>query len=455
MTSEVSGEEFFEPSSTVDSVSSDPEYEGSNVCRAGALSSLLQQKRDVLRDLATEQRALGFSEQIIESGIGSHRQSMFDGNRVDTFTLREGDLDSDRRRLWEQVNESTDRWSAVGFLAAMLGSSLEREATAAAAALWRGLELAARSPQPQYWFIDDDPVHDSRYLDVFADAPWFPLGWDRAIPSDDGLIGGIDWDPKSWQHFFSRAMEAFGWSVPMDESDPAVIPIAVLVRVRLGGALRSTDEVVRSLAFAALGFPDDSASSLPGSRSSLSAPIPGALVVSTMIHGTWGWKGEWWRPQEGPFHSYILQNHRPNLYSRGAKFSWSGAYSDNQRAIAARDFVEWAYDVAPHGIQSVFAHSYGGEVAARAAVAGARIHELVLLSTPATKHVYAAAESGLRIVDIRLRFDPVLAIAGTRQRIAPRANVQEVLLSRWTLRHGATHDESVWRGEDIARRGRL
>jgi pimeloyl-ACP methyl ester carboxylesterase len=173
-----------------------------------------------------------------------------------------------------------------------------------------------------------------------------------------------------------------------------------------------------------------------------------------MIHGTWGWKGDWWRPQ-GEFHRFILQNHRPNLYSRGAKFSWSGAYSDNQRSLAANDFNEWSYDVAPHGIQTVFGHSYGGEVAARALAGGARIHELVLLSTPVTKHLDVAVRSGVPIVDIRLRFDPVLAIAGARQSITSQPNVTEVLLDQWRLDHGATHDEQVWLMEDVARRGRL
>jgi hypothetical protein len=58
----------------------------------------------------------------------------------------------------------------------------------------------------------------------------------------------------------------------------------------------------------------------------LTPPVtpPGALVVSTMIHGTWAWKGDWWRPKGNGFHEYILRNHRPNLFSRGARFTWSG-----------------------------------------------------------------------------------------------------------------------------------
>jgi pimeloyl-ACP methyl ester carboxylesterase len=174
-----------------------------------------------------------------------------------------------------------------------------------------------------------------------------------------------------------------------------------------------------------------------------------------MIHGTWGWKGKWWRPGDD-FHSFIRGSHRSNLYSRGAKFSWSGAYSDSQRQLAAADFCEWAYEVPPNGLQSVFAHSYGGEVAARARLTGARAAELILLSSPVTKYVEAAAASpDLRIVDVRLRFDPVLGLARTRQRLTPRPNVTPVVLDRWRLDHAATHEEAVWRSEDIARRGQI
>jgi len=111
--------------------------------------------------------------------------------------------------------------------------------------------------------------------------------------------------------------------------------------------------------------------------------------------------------------------------------------------------------VAPHGLQSVFAHSYGGEVASRAVVRGARVEELVLLSVPATSHVEAAADTGVRVVDVRLRFDPVLALARTRQRLQSRRTVTPVYLNRWCLDHGASHREDVWQAEDVARRGRI
>ncbi|MGW1617170.1 hypothetical protein ACWCQZ_49140 [Streptomyces sp. NPDC002285] len=173
-----------------------------------------------------------------------------------------------------------------------------------------------------------------------------------------------------------------------------------------------------------------------------------------MIHGTWGWKGDWWRP-EADFHQFILSQHRRNLYNRGARFSWSGMYRASHRDRAAVDFCEWANDLASAGLQTVFAHSYGGEVAARAILKGARLSELVLLSVPATRYVKeAVGRSNLRVVDVRLRFDPVLALARTRQKIQ-HSNVTPVVLRDWRLGHGATHKRQVWLAEDVAGQGGL
>lgn len=443
----------FEPSSDPDSVRADPVSEGSNVCRAGALSSMLQQATTAVRSLAAEYRALGFSESLIEQGALNWRER-------DPFAARQGgtgltlsdDLDGTRVRGWMQLNESADPGDAVTFLIAMLGSPLERESAAAAAALWRGLSLDESSWPPQgppRWYLYELALD----LDLDRFDPPFepPFGWDRPFPPSDE-DSEIEWEPDRWREVYSRVTSRIGiydnrYSRYVDR-----FAVAIMARARLEGAIRSPDEIARSLALAALSSADESRGpSIEPPRKPATAP--GALVVSTMIHGTWGWKGDWWRP-EGSFHRFILHNHRPNLYNRGVKFSWSGAYSDRQRAIAASDLVEWAYEVAPHGLQTVFGHSYGGEVAARAVVAGARIHELVLLSAPVTKQVDAAVEFGTPTVDIRLPLDPVLAIAGTRQRIPPRPNVTSVLL-RWQLNHGATHDERIWASEDIARRSRL
>jgi pimeloyl-ACP methyl ester carboxylesterase len=229
--------------------------------------------------------------------------------------------------------------------------------------------------------------------------------------------------------------------------------VTALVRGRLDTAIRSPDAITRSLALAGLEPIDADDGVVPQQPMPPSTP-PDAVITSTIIHGTFAWKGNWWRPG-GSFHQFILGNYRPNLFSRGTKYSWSGALSARQRSLAASEFVEWAAEVAPDGVQTLFAHSYGGDIACRAANSGRCINELVLLSTPVTGHVKSAARSGVRVVDVRLRFDPVLALTARPQRIRHNPNMSEVLLRRWRLDHAATHEEQVWRDEDIARRSRL
>jgi hypothetical protein len=73
-------DDAFEPSAAVDSVRSSEALQGANVCRAGALSSLLQEATAVMNELVAEQRSLGFSESIIEQGGRAWREvDPFDG----------------------------------------------------------------------------------------------------------------------------------------------------------------------------------------------------------------------------------------------------------------------------------------------------------------------------------------------------------------------------------------
>lgn len=444
-------DDAFDLSADPESAAEDPAFEGVNVCRVAALSARLGGRTSALVGLGDELAALGLSARLRGDGVvwaDLDPAQIFD--QLGSSSAAEGD---DRVRAWQAVNESGRQGDAVAFLTAVLGSANERESAAAAAALWQLLSemddtwLRRRRWHPFLW----ERLFDLWELD-FPDGPWsWPFPW-RATPLEttDAEEGDLDWNAEQWRSIYQRARSRFG-----DGYSNAAL-IGFLASWRLARAARSPDPVTRALAFSTAmpePGPDEADDSPPGGPS-VTTPA-GALVVSTMIHGTWGWKGDWWRPRS-VFHEYILRNHRPNLFSRGARFSWSGAYSDAQRAQAAEDFNDWAYDVAPHGLQTVFAHSYGGEVACRAAIARRHVHEVVLLSTPVTRHVSAAAAGPeRRIVDVRLRFDPVLALARRRQRFPSGTPVKLVLLNRWRLDHGATHREDIWRDEDIARRGGL
>jgi hypothetical protein len=384
----------------------EPEFEGANVCRVAALSTLLGADGQTIRELAPELEALGLTGPPgageagwagidpleLFAGLRDRRDANGGGNRVET---------------WRMVSEEGRPEDAIAFAVEVLGSRLERESSAAASALWR--EVA-----PQEGRTWRHGLPDAAWRSVAWPPPGSPDGY--AEPDEPDAAA---WVPERWDEAYWGVMSGLVGDPYQD-----VFLIAQLVRWRLGWALRSPDPVARSLAMAAFA-PSGREDAAPPPDTAAPTPI-GNVVVSTMIHGTWGWKGDWWRPR-GDFHEFILRNHRPNLYSRGAKFSWSGAYHDAQREIASTDFLEWATEVASSG----------------------------LLSAPVTQHVEAAVQSNARVVDVRLPFDPVLGLARTRQRLPAHPNVTTVLLTGWRLDHGATHRDRVWRDEDVAHRGGL
>ncbi len=445
---EMSGgrDDSFEVSPSPEWAAESDDFEGTNVCRIAALSTMLGNDREAVRQLDQELRQLGFSDRIRNGDWSWAGASL--GNA--TRQLRQTDDAPERRRIrqWQTINETAQPEDAIRFLIAVLGSRLERESAAAAAALWQlgePSDLREFWNGPRWWRLWDF-ASDFEPGAPFESWWGFPWSIPRFVEADLDEVGDQDWDADRWAGLHERALSLMG-----DRYGDSLL-IRMLTGLRLAQGVRSRDPVARSLAAAAFG-PEPTSNRAESPPTSPHATPPGALVISMMIHGTWGWKGDWWRPQANNFHDFILRNHRPNLYSRGARFSWSGAYRESHRIQAASDFCDWRYEVAPHGLQTVLAHSYGGEVAARATLTGAAVAELILLSVPATAPVEAAADTGIRVVDVRLQFDPILALARTRQRLRPRPNVSEVLLRQWRYDHGASHREDVWRTEDVARRG--
>lgn len=169
--------------------------------------------------------------------------------------------------------------------------------------------------------------------------------------------------------------------------------------------------------------------------------------LSTMVHGTWAWRGQWWYPG-GDFHAFVHQGVRPNLYSGGAPFSWSGAYLRRSRQVAAERLARWVEDVADNRTDTVFAHSYGGGITLMSTPLGACYETAVLLSTPVHQNYDVEWRNIARPLSLRLGFDLVLAAARARQRFG--ANVDELVLDLQPWRHGATHDPALWDDEGIA-----
>src|SRR5580765_1128184 len=78
------------------------------------------------------------------------------------------------------------------------------------------------------------------------------------------------------------------------------------------------------------------------------------------LHGTWGWKGNSWRPR-GDFHEFILRNDRPNLYSMGAKFSWSDPFVDAHRARRPRPISSSGHTTSPRTACRACLHTHTAE----------------------------------------------------------------------------------------------
>jgi hypothetical protein len=410
-----------------------PEFEGVNSCRAAMLCALLAPDQAAISGLEAELEELGLPVDIAREGFRTGDTEGLppdlDFRRV-TLSGFEG-----RLGLWRRLAETGEPALAIEFLVELLAGPMERESAAAAAALWRAGISEGDSRLVRLRWRKRWPLAKSRRV-LEEDALW-PFD----VPFDFGPEESR-WDWERWSGFFREA------TGELRSSEDPVLFLAWLTRLRLRVAMRSRDSVTRAFARAAF-VPRGDQGNEGGGSPPAQPPTPRS-DVSTMVHGTFGWRGDWWRP-DGEFHEFILGGPRPNLYNKGARFSWSGAYRAGDREIAGKDLRDWSAECAPSGLQSLFAHSYGGEIAARAVTEGVSVDELVLLSSPANSEVRAAIGSVRRVIDVRLNFDPVLALARERQRLPDAANVTPFLLG-WRLGHGASHNAEIWRRRDIANR---
>jgi hypothetical protein len=162
--------------------------------------------------------------------------------------------------------------------------------------------------------------------------------------------------------------------------------------------------------------------------------------TSLLVHGTWAANEQWWKPG-GNFHSYLLNGCRPDLYANADAFSWSGAYSEAGRALAATELQGW---LTGHTIQSPYllSHSHGGSVVMLATQNGLNTGPLVLLSCP-VHSIYAPDFSRTgQVVSIRVKLDLVILVDGGGQKFSdPR--IKERVLPIW-FDHFASHNPAVW-----------
>lgn len=195
------------------------------------------------------------------------------------------------------------------------------------------------------------------------------------------------------------------------------------------------------IASASIGDPNTPVDELPDETLDATGLEPHSESLSMMIHGTAAYAGDWWYPG-GDFHSYVLADVRPDLYTGGQSFTWSGAYKQKHREVAAKRLARWAADAHSLQLHTVFAHSYGGIIALRATTFGLQVAELVLLSVPA-ESIPVEWRNVRRAVSLRIHMDLVLLAARRRQTFTE--NVEENHLPQWFWRHGDSHSPEVWR----------
>jgi hypothetical protein len=218
----------------------------------------------------------------------------------------------------------------------------------------------------------------------------------------------------------------------------------------LANGCRSEDELVRGVAATALWYVSPGHVVLNSLRASAGrAASTGAGNTTLLIHGTWAGRLPgitspnplWWEPG-GDFHTYILQNVRPDLYSQLDRFGWSGDYSDSARAAAAVQLTTWVNSHNEQGL-NLITHSHGGSVAMLATLGGLTIGELVLLSCPV--HIPKYMPDFTRIgkaVSIRVHLDLVILADRGGQKFK-LSQIRENVLPVW-FNHFATHDPATW-----------
>lgn len=219
-----------------------------------------------------------------------------------------------------------------------------------------------------------------------------------------------------------------------------------LIKILADGT-RSEDRLVRDVAATALArvAPEHPRlRALTKSRPTKTKKKPSH--TSLLVHGTFARTATWWQPG-GDFHSFVLANVRPDLYSAADRFDWSGGYSDAARALGAIQLRDWVNARGLSGLD-LSGHSHGANVMMLATQNGLTAGTLVLLSCPVRVPQYIADFTRVtRVVSVHVRFDLVILADRAGQRFN-HPNIEEHVLPIW-FDHSATHDPAVWRSRNL------
>jgi hypothetical protein len=105
--------------------------------------------------------------------------------------------------------------------------------------------------------------------------------------------------------------------------------------------------------------------------------------VSIVVHGTFARivPNAWYKPQ-ADLPVRIRKECSPDLYDKANYFRWTGKYSARQRRRGAQRLIAWCRSRGITKLETVYAHSHGGNVVLNAIQKGLRVNLLVLLHMP-------------------------------------------------------------------------
>lgn len=185
---------------------------------------------------------------------------------------------------------------------------------------------------------------------------------------------------------------------------------------------------------------------------------------SVVVHGTFARLSRgpqcWYEPNaELPM--LIRSECTPDLYAASNYFRWEAGYNQQARDSGTEDLLSWCRDRGVDHLDTVFAHSHGGNVALSAIEQGLQVELLVLLHTPVLPRSDAAwrtiQENVKRILDLRTHVDYVVhldsLITGSRNKLPSIVRNARRLVPSVPAHIQVSHTRyvkaSVWRSRNI------
>lgn len=190
----------------------------------------------------------------------------------------------------------------------------------------------------------------------------------------------------------------------------------------------------------------------------------GGSSLSIIVHGTFARltnvNTRWYIPS-APLPQRILTDCTHDLYQGSLFFRWSAAYSESARQSGADDLLQWCAQRGSTDLDTVFAHSHGGNVVLNAIARGMRVKLLVLLHIPVLPRPDfewdMIKNNTKRIMHLRTMFDWVVSMDriknNSRNNLPSRLRNFRTLTAPLTARsqfsHGLYTQDAVWKSRAL------